>query len=504
MRVGLLDACSDRQLLGVTALHPRQRDLATAIERSRLVVACCGRRSGKTRTAAAAALHNLLLVEELDRMVNPGEPRYALSIANSREQARVFVDHARSLVLASPALRAELVSDNVFELVFRNDRILAAFPCSARTARGYAASFVLLDEAAHFYDESEGPAVASRVYAAMAPSVATFGEFGRVVVCSTPLGSDGLFFEMFGRAANGELPGAEAFHATTRAMNPAVDEAFLAEQELTLGRDDFQREYEAVFVAGGTAFIDADRLRDAVADRYELPPDGGRRWTAGLDPSFSRDATALAIVGRDPLDAGRLVLGWAGRWLPPRQRRKLLRSREEQAQVTDEILDGVADVLRRYGLRSVLTDQHLPGVVTHELGKRGISVRVVAWTPSSRTEALSALRARIHTGRLELYDPPGVPLLAELQRLRARYRAGSSTVETPRVGDSHSDVALALAAAVFEHDRYGLTLSRATISRPTGRMPMAGRIVPMGTSDGFDRLSALTGLQVTDGTRGPR
>ena len=50
-------------------------------------------------------------------------------------------------------------------------------------------------------------------------------------------------------------------------------------------------------------------------------------WLAAMDPSFSRDPTALAIVGRDKYDRERLLLGYAGRWLPPRPKRRVLRSR---------------------------------------------------------------------------------------------------------------------------------------------------------------------------------
>ena len=67
-----------------------------------------------------------------------------------------------------------------------------------------------------------------------------------------------------------------------------------------------------------------------------------------------------------------------------------------------------------------------------------------------------------------------VPLLAELARLRTRYRAGSSSVEVPRVGDSHGDVALAVAAAVYQLDRFGVGRSRARMGRPAAVL-FAGR-----------------------------
>jgi hypothetical protein len=209
MATSLLAGCEDKRLIGL-APNP-------------IVVAACGRRFGKTKAAAAAALWNLLLVPELD--LGGSEKRYAMSIANSQLQARLFVDHARSLVQASPTLRAELVSETVNELVFRRNRVLAAFPCTAKGIRGYAASFVCLDEFAHFYDiEEGGPAVASKIWAAVRPSVAQFGKQGRTVLISTPMGADNLFASLWQKADTGQIAGAAAFHAPTN-RNPMIDSA---------------------------------------------------------------------------------------------------------------------------------------------------------------------------------------------------------------------------------------------------------------------------------------
>lgn len=129
MATSLLKACEDKRLIGLEP-HPAQRELLERIGANRIVVAACGRRFGKTKAAAAAALWNLLLVPELD--LDGSEKRYAMSIANSQVQARLFVDHARSLVQASPTLRGELVSETANELAFRSNRVLSAFPCTAK------------------------------------------------------------------------------------------------------------------------------------------------------------------------------------------------------------------------------------------------------------------------------------------------------------------------------------------------------------------------------------
>jgi len=352
-RVGLLEGLDDARLLGAgIRAHPRQRELLAAIAATRLTIACCGRRFGKTKAAAAAGVHNLLLVPELDALVAPGEKRYAISIANSQAQARIFTEHALALVKASPTLRRELVSETATELTFSRNRILSAFPCTSKSTRGFAASFIVFDEFAHHYDLDEGgPAVASRIWASMTPSVAQFGGLGRIVVISTPLGSDGLFAELYAKAQNGEIASAVAFHAPTSA-NPRVDQTYLEEQEAMLGHDDYRREFEAEFIAGGASFIENSAIRECVADwREALPPDG-RDWVLGFDAAFASDPSAVAVVGRSRVDRTHLICGHTQRWLPPRSRRKVRRSRDEDTARIEAVIADIASIATTFQARS--------------------------------------------------------------------------------------------------------------------------------------------------------
>lgn len=228
----------------------------------------------------------------------------------------------------------------------------------------------------------------------------------------------------------------------------------LAGYEAALGSDDFAREYGAEFLSGGSSFIEASRIRDVVADWRECLPADGRDWVLAFDAAFASDPSAVAVVGRSHTDRTHLICGHVQRWLPPKTRRRIRRSREQDTQIIEAVIRDVARVAQRYGAR-VVVDQHLPGVVVNEFAKHGIHATVRAWTAESRTQAAQAVRARIYTQRIELPDEQ--QLLTELARLRTRYRAGSATVEIPKVGDSHCDVAVALMAAVGELDRHGVS-----------------------------------------------
>lgn len=135
-----------------------------------------------------------------------GTRRYAVAVATNLRQARLFVRAA--LVERSPLLAELVESVSEDEILFANGSALAAFPCSSRGGRGWAFSTLLLDEAAHFQSETEGPQVADRVFEALVPSTAQFGDAARIIVASTPYGEGNLFADLFKRATSGELPDA--------------------------------------------------------------------------------------------------------------------------------------------------------------------------------------------------------------------------------------------------------------------------------------------------------
>jgi transcriptional antiterminator Rof (Rho-off) len=193
VNVGLVQACDDRRLFNFP-LWPKQRALLEAVEAGhRLHVWALGRRSGKTTLAAIVGLHTCLFKPSIAARVRPGERFYAVAVATNLRQARLFVSAARSIVEASELLADQVVSVTEDEIVFATGGVLTAFPCSSRGGRGWPVAALLMDEAAFFLSETEGPQVAERVFEALVPSTAQFGGLARVIVASTPYGTDGLF-----------------------------------------------------------------------------------------------------------------------------------------------------------------------------------------------------------------------------------------------------------------------------------------------------------------------
>jgi phage terminase large subunit-like protein len=454
-RVGLVEACADGQLFGV-ALWPRQREVLRRIdEGSRVHVLCLGRRSGKTMMCALVALHNLLFHRNLDALVRAGETRFATCVATNVSQARLLIAAARSIVERSPLLAPLMVSASedelTFELASGAKVALRAFPCSSRSGRGWASSAVIFDELAHFHGDSEGPAVAERVWTALLPSVSQFGAAGRVIASSTPFGTANLFAQLYGQADSGELPNATAHHATTREMNPTISADLLAQEEAR-DPEGFRGEYLAQFLGSGGAWFDLDRVE--IADRGELAPDAGTNWVAGVDLGFTSDQTGIAIVGRpiDPAEHERMILGFATALVPSKRKAK---SKGEEHLIFDETLAKVAEIAKHYGARKVVIDQHQARSVSTYLERVGLTPAKRPMTPTSKDLMFSEVRSRLTDGSLSIYRHE--TLIAELRRIRTNYKAASSSVVTPRVGRSHCDVAVALALAVGEQARFATT-----------------------------------------------
>ena len=177
-----------RDVLGVR-LHARQKEALRGIAAHPLSLLCLGRRSGKTLVACIWAVYDAV-VREMSEHVRPGEPRYVVVVATARDQARRAFQVVRSF-FDLPLLAPLVAGETNDELHLTTGVVIKCLPCSARSTRGLAVSTVIFDELAHFIDTDNGYQAGEQVYRALAPSVAQFGDAGRIVCLSTPRGQRG-------------------------------------------------------------------------------------------------------------------------------------------------------------------------------------------------------------------------------------------------------------------------------------------------------------------------
>jgi hypothetical protein len=445
---GLLPFASKR--LGIK-LYPGQRDVlkaAIASARHKWLL-CLGRRAGKGLLTACAAIFDAV-GEDYSGLLRPNETRFIVVVASRQEQAREFIRTVRELLAGAPdhdlASLVDTSASTQDEVIFKTGVVIRAMPCSSRSTRGLPISLLIFDEAAHFVSDTEGYAAFKSVWRALLPSVAQFKGRGHVIITSTPLFPSGWFYDLYRAGSTGSDSDMFVIRAPTWEVNPTITQESLS-GEFAADPEGAAVEYAAEFLQSGGAYLDATNVMHCmVSGRRQLNPRPGVRYRAAIDPAFARggDAFSLAIAHCEEevvvLDA---LHSWRGRNSPLN---------------SDHVLDEVADILRSYKVRSVISDQFSVQPITQALRRRSIEVKYQPLTALLKADIYSTLKRRINLETIELLDIP--ELAAELNRLEVR----PSPSGKPRIqgsGGFHDDLAMVTATVCHDLDGVMTTTNQA-------------------------------------------
>jgi Terminase large subunit, T4likevirus-type, N-terminal len=197
-----------------------------------------GRQVGMTQAAAALAIH----------VARERAGNLAAVISPSLRQSTEVAARAR---LGLWALGDQLVQDSVSLLRLRNGSRILSLPGSARGVRGYAASLVIVDEAAWADDGT---------FTAVRALVAATG--GRVIVQSTPGSPVGFFHEL---ATNTPPDWSTLVVRSDEART--ISPEFLERERREMSEELFNQEYMAEFGTGiGSGPFNLEALRALVQE----------------------------------------------------------------------------------------------------------------------------------------------------------------------------------------------------------------------------------------------
>jgi len=133
----------------LAAFHAVAGDRAPPEARVRELWAVAGRRSGKSRMAAAVAIYLALFQKH---RLAPGEKGMALVLAGSIDQARTVFGYAKGFLEATPALAREVVAIKKQEIELKNGIVIAVHSNSYRTVGGRTMVAAVLDEVSFWRD----------------------------------------------------------------------------------------------------------------------------------------------------------------------------------------------------------------------------------------------------------------------------------------------------------------------------------------------------------------
>jgi len=203
----------------------------------------CSRQWGKSTVAALMATHHAATRNDALVIVASASKRQSNELLDKIERYLKKID----MFVGGDGV-------NVPSAVLKNGSRIVGLPGRDDTSRGFAASLLLIDEAARVTDA---------MYKSLRPMVATTG--GTIWLMSTPNGKQGFFYEEW------EYGGDEWTRVSVAATEcPRIRKEFLEEERGSLGPEWFRQEYMCEFVSRGTEAFDRE-LVEAMVDERVTP-----------------------------------------------------------------------------------------------------------------------------------------------------------------------------------------------------------------------------------------
>lgn len=386
-----------------------------------------GRRGGKSRMAALAALYHAIR-HDYTRLLAPGERAVIPVIAADRLQARATLGYLKGL-LALPAFAryaGRILRDHV-EL--RTGVEIRVSTASYRTVRGYTLVAVVLEEVAFWLSDETGANPDSEIVAALRPGMATV-RGALLLGLSSPYAARGELYKAYSRYTGTDDPAGLAWNSDTLTMNPAVDPAVIADafaDDPVAAASEYGQGGSVAFRRDVEAFLDPEAVRAVtISGRRELPPVEGLRYVGFVDPSGgSADSFTLAIAHRE---GGRAVLDLVRETHPPFS--------------PDTVVREYGATVKAYGIHTVIGDRY-----AGEWPRERFWAHGVGYETSERTKSdlYREMLPAVNANRVELLDLPR--LAAQLVGLERRVsRGGRDSID--HLPGGHDDLANAAAGAL--------------------------------------------------------
>jgi hypothetical protein len=412
----------------------------------------CGRRSGKSRITAAAAVYMATCVDHAQVLAR-GERGRVLLLAADRAQARVLYHYVVGMIESVPMLEALVEVKRRDSLDLKNQVSIEIATSDFRAVRGYTTVGLCLDETAFWASQTTTDAVAE-VLTAVRPSMGTVPT-AKLFALSTPYSRKGTLYRMYEQHYGVEDSPILLWRAGSRTMNPTLDQAVI-QQAREADPVAAASEYDAEFRSDLQSFVDPEVIAAATQSWSELPPLPEHTYYAFTDASGGRsDSYALAIahVEDDVVMVDSI--------------------RERKAPFSpDTVTRELAEHCKSYGIRSVLGDRYAASWPSRQWEKNGLQYKTEARVKSDLYLSFLPL---LNSGRIQLPNDRGLAVQFESLE-RRQTRAGKEVIDHPR--HQHDDLANCVAgvalAALDKARRGDLLVGPCELLRPPDEIGFAG------------------------------
>jgi hypothetical protein len=356
-----------------------------------------GRRSGKTRMAAAISTY--IGAIEQHRLAS-GEVGYVLLLAASRDQARVAFDYVVGFLRSSPILRQQILSITSTEVRLKGNIIIGVHAGSYRTIRGRTLLAVVADETSFWRDETSAqPDV--EIYRACMPALAA--SRGMWIGISTGYRKIGLLYQKW--RDHFAQPGDDVLvvQGASRRFNLTLDQSII-DRAIESDPEAAESEWGGGFRSDIAAFLDEETIERCIdyARPLEVPPRNNCHYVGFVDPSGGRhDSFTLCIGHREGSESLFFVADVIRGRYPPFD--------------PEEVVAEYAELLKQYHIHSVVGDNYSAAWAETAFKRQGIN-----YIRSEQNKSQLYLEALPQFMRQAISLPNHPKLIRELKLLERR------------------------------------------------------------------------------------
>ena len=403
-------------------LYPYQERVLQA-EQSKVI---CNK-SRQTGISTIAALKGLLLALA---------GQTVLLVSPSNRQSKHLMDYVRQFLIVMRELewqqdnnwhklKMPAIEENKTGMMFPNGGQIHSLPNSASTIRGFKADFVVLDEFAHFLNETD-----KEVWDAILPSTS---RGGKVLVISTPLGEQNLYRKFWMEDKT-----------FTKVLINYRDCPDLNINEIRESMDEtsFAQEYDNAFLGDIDSYFPYGLIKECI--NPELPTDDMSVSIIGVD--FARKYDLTAIVGARRIYEGSVsnIKEYEVRLVQARRNVPFA----EQVNAVKKL------ILKQEVERCTLDAGGLGMPLAEQLQREhSAKVRSVMFTNEIKQTLMTSLKRLMEQKKVKL--PNDTRLINSLHAIRLKQTESARFIfDSPRDEEiGHADIAWALALALHDEVR---------------------------------------------------
>lgn len=276
----------------VIALRKYQKRVLRKMRDNRFVIVLSSRQSGKTTMMTIYALW--IACFQTDQKI--------VLVANKEQTAKDIFGRVRLAYEELPNWsKPGVVEYGKESMVLANGSRIGISTTTGTAARGMSCNVLILDELAFIE-----PHIVDEFWKSVYPTISS-SKKSKIFICSTPNGTENLFYRLYTGAANG-TNGWTADKVSWRDV-PGRDEKWKEENIRLLGSlDAFKQEFGCEFIQSGTNMLDEDlvlRMKSSCKEPVHILEDGAykiwslpdkeRIYTVGVDISEGVGAAASCI-----------------------------------------------------------------------------------------------------------------------------------------------------------------------------------------------------------------